>query len=754
MGYRGEDVSRTPADWGHQAPGQSSPAMGQGNAGSWVDEAQGYGNGEYDDYASDGSGYGYQRGDGYGGYPQQEQGPRSQRDAYGPQAPYGEPAGYDRPAGYGQPADYGYQQPAGADAGYGLGQGPQDPYGEQDHFRPPEPGYGAPGGVSQGYQAQNDAYGAYPARHSSGSYPIQPDGGDDGYQGRDAGNDWYGGQPAAASGAGFADTGTHALNARMIEEYGTGPSDTLRNPARGYPPAPGQPQGQGQMPGRPQLPAPAQPVISGPQAFPRTGSQEQYDDYDAYPGYGREQNLDRGGRNPTGGYPATGRNPTGEYPTTGLSPTGGYPATGRNPTGEYPAAGRTATGGYPATGRNPSGEYPTARNPTGGYPTAVRNATGEYPTTVRNASGAYPAAADSDYDAYAPDAYDQDSAYGGPDSRGRGYDGDYDNPAVGYDDFSTDDDPYQDRYDAGAGRRGGKGGKGGKGGRAKTKKSTAKRDARPASQASPGGRRPVALTLGAVFVVAVACAAAYFLILKPHSGQPNPNAGGRLPSAGASPSNQACVQQFGAYCHIESRSLDPAPLTLAELYPPVVNNETGGHVTSSFTLETSKLDTSCSGAVIGQSLITALQTGKCNQVLRASYLSGDGKIMGTIGVINLLTTNQAHYAGKVVGQNDFVAPLATRKGVASKLGQGTGVVEAQYKGHYLILTWSEFVNGATPSTTAQDNELEQFNSELVAGTANISLSERMVNGDTPADSPSVSPSASTSASPKASSSTS
>ena len=49
MGYRGEDVSRTPADWGHQ---ESSPGMGQGNAGSWVDEAQGYGNGDYDGYAS------------------------------------------------------------------------------------------------------------------------------------------------------------------------------------------------------------------------------------------------------------------------------------------------------------------------------------------------------------------------------------------------------------------------------------------------------------------------------------------------------------------------------------------------------------------------------------------------------------------------------------------------------------------------------------------------------------------------------
>jgi Mucin-like len=711
MGYRGEDVSRTPADWGHQAPRQSSPGTGQGNAGSWVDGAQGYGNDDYDNYASDGTGYGDQRGDGYGGYPQQGQGQYSQPDAYGSQAPYGEPSGYDRPAGYTQPTDHGYQQSAGPDAGYGVGQGPQSQYGQQEHFRQPEPGYDVPGG-GQGYQAPNDGYGqpnGYPARHGgSGGYPALPEG-SDGYQGRDAGNDWYGGQPAAASGAGFADTGTFAMNGRITDEYGTGPSETQRNSARGYPPAPGQ------------------PAISGPQAVPRTGAQEQYNEYDSYPDYGREQYQDGSGRNPTGGYPTTtgnptggypaaGRNATGDYPTAVRNPSGSYPAAGRNATGEYPMAVRNPSGSYPAAGRNPTGDYPTAvRNPSGSYPAAGRNPTGDYPTTVGGQTGGHPAAV-RDYDAY-----------------------DYDNPAVGYDDYATDD-PYQDRYGEGEGD-GGRGA--GTSGRAKTRKGAPKRGgAKPARQAPPGGRRPrtLALAMGTVFVVAVACAAAYFLVLKPHSSTPNPDAGGRLPTAGASPSDQACVQQYGTYCHIELRTLDPAPLTLAELFPPVVNNEANGNgnITSSFTLETTKLNTSCSGAVIGQDLISALQAGKCTQVLRASYLSGDGKMMGTIGVINLATTNGAHHAGKVVGQNDFIAPLAASKGTASKLGQGTGVVEAEYKGHYLILTWSEFVNGSTPSTLAEDNELEQFSSDLVAGTANISLSERMVNTATPAPSASAS----------------
>jgi len=42
-------------------------------------------------------------------------------------------------------------------------------------------------------------------------------------------------------------------------------------------------------------------------------------------------------------------------------------------------------------------------------------------------------------------------------------------------------------------------------------------------------------------------------------------------------------------------------------------------------------------------------------------------------VVNLSTTNQAHYAGKVVGKADFIAPLTAAKGVAKKLGKGTGI---------------------------------------------------------------------------------
>jgi hypothetical protein len=195
------------------------------------------------------------------------------------------------------------------------------------------------------------------------------------------------------------------------------------------------------------------------------------------------------------------------------------------------------------------------------------------------------------------------------------------------------------------------------------------------------------------------------------------------------------VKQLGTYCHIEAATDDPKPLTVAELFPPAFANEKDK---ASYSLVSTKEDKTCGNAVIGTALVNALKTGKCTQVMRASYVSGDNKIMGTIGVINVSTTNEAHYAGKVVGQNDFIAPLTSKKGVASKLGNGTGVVEAEFKGHYLILTWSEFVNGANPTTKAQDNQLEQFSNDLVAGTANIDLSQRMVTGVPPSPAASAS----------------
>jgi hypothetical protein len=97
-------------------------------------------------------------------------------------------------------------------------------------------------------------------------------------------------------------------------------------------------------------------------------------------------------------------------------------------------------------------------------------------------------------------------------------------------------------------------------------------------------------------------------------------------------------------------------------------------------------------------------------------------------VVNLVSSNAAQKAGKATGTQEIIAPLTSKKGPTSKLGNGAGVVQAEIKGHYLILMYAEYANLKSPSGTAQRQALEQFAADIVTGSANINLSTRMLTG--------------------------
>lgn len=258
----------------------------------------------------------------------------------------------------------------------------------------------------------------------------------------------------------------------------------------------------------------------------------------------------------------------------------------------------------------------------------------------------------------------------------------------------------------------------------------------PKSRKGRTRRRIVVSSLAVVCLIAAA-ATVYTLILKPKnsaSTAASPNA--PLPTAGASTAAApiaACQKKLGTYCHIELRTDDPSPLTVGEVFPPIFLNEKDHQ---SFQRVAIRTDTKnyCASAVFGSQLVSELKKGDCTQFLRATYVAGTGKnqIVGTIGVANLKTTNDAHYAGRVVGTNDFIAPVTTSSGPAKHVGQGNGLSQSKFKGHYLILVWSQFANSGSGSspTTAQRNDLSQFESDLVADTVNIALSQRMVGSKT------------------------
>jgi hypothetical protein len=188
-------------------------------------------------------------------------------------------------------------------------------------------------------------------------------------------------------------------------------------------------------------------------------------------------------------------------------------------------------------------------------------------------------------------------------------------------------------------------------------------------------------------------------------------------------STAAASPSLGPWRHITTRSEDPVPLTLAELFPAKFSS---GGTTATRTVD--QAGTDCLAAVLGAGLQAALHKAACTQVMRASYVTTNQQIMGTIGVLNLVDANSAQRAGQATGAAEFIDQLPAASGPTHNLTKGTGLEEAVYKGHYLILIWAEFTNLRSPTTAAQSAELKTFSNDLVSGTANTSLTSRMVIG--------------------------
>jgi hypothetical protein len=235
------------------------------------------------------------------------------------------------------------------------------------------------------------------------------------------------------------------------------------------------------------------------------------------------------------------------------------------------------------------------------------------------------------------------------------------------------------------------------------------------------------ILLACGLVLVVVAGAAYFWLASGRrpttpaaDSQPTRSAGQAAdPSPSPSP-----LSQWG---HIETRALDPVPLTLAELFPA---SFTDGGVSYAMTVQKAKVH--CAGALTGSGLITAVSHAGCTQAMRASYLSSPSTVMGTIGVLNLVTATAAEQAGKAAGPAEYIAQLPAATGPTKNLGKGTGFEAAEVKGHYLVLVWAELVDLHAPTSSAQRTELEDFISLLIQKTANVSLATRQVTGSPPA----------------------
>ena len=233
------------------------------------------------------------------------------------------------------------------------------------------------------------------------------------------------------------------------------------------------------------------------------------------------------------------------------------------------------------------------------------------------------------------------------------------------------------------------------------------------------------LLAGGLALALVAGAAGYFWLSGQHGSGPAaaaPRQSVRVPrqTQAATPTPSPSLGPWG---HIETRAADPLALTVTELFP---GRFSAGGSTYSRTVE--REGTNCAKAVIGSALQSAVKHAKCSQVMRASYLSGNRKVMGTIGVLNLISVAAAEKSGKAAGAGDFIDQLPAAKGPTHHLTKGTGLEETEIKGHYLVTVWAEFANLHPPKTKGQRLELEAFSNRLIQNTANLSLASRLVTG--------------------------
>ena len=229
----------------------------------------------------------------------------------------------------------------------------------------------------------------------------------------------------------------------------------------------------------------------------------------------------------------------------------------------------------------------------------------------------------------------------------------------------------------------------------------------------------LAVTVAMLLVLAAAATLAYGVLRSPAKPKA---AAGPTPPPKVTPST-AANPTAGPYGDIASRSSDPQPLTVAQLFPASFSLA-GQAVTRTATAAGQR----CVAALDGANIRSAVRKAHCDQVVRATYLARSQGLMGTIGVLNLSTASGAVKTIRSADAGDFIGQLKAKRGPTRKIGNGTGIEVAAAKGHYLILIWAEFTSLHKPRTSAQRTRVENFMNELLDDTANVSLTNRMLTG--------------------------
>ncbi|GAA1552726.1 hypothetical protein GCM10009678_39560 [Actinomadura kijaniata] len=162
---------------------------------------------------------------------------------------------------------------------------------------------------------------------------------------------------------------------------------------------------------------------------------------------------------------------------------------------------------------------------------------------------------------------------------------------------------------------------------------------------------------------------------------------------------------------LQSRQTDPMPLTPGEVFAKAAFKGSGGVKYARTAVRATK---GCAGTVTGAKLVAAVKKAGCTQTLRATYARGDGKLVGTVGVLNLKTENHAKYAQRAaLAKDSFLQPLPGA-GITKKIGTGEALGTAEVRGHYLVMTWVQRPDGKKIPATAH-KLVSAFGQQMIKG---------------------------------------
>jgi hypothetical protein len=159
------------------------------------------------------------------------------------------------------------------------------------------------------------------------------------------------------------------------------------------------------------------------------------------------------------------------------------------------------------------------------------------------------------------------------------------------------------------------------------------------------------------------------------------------PSAKPTPTPTPSPTETGRGLRLISRATDPRPLTLNEIFK-AGSFKAGGR---RYLMTARRSERKCLPPTHGTKFRKALTKGGCTQVLRATF--SNGKLIGTIGVINLRTQTAANSVQVTSRQKDAFILALPGAGTTKKIGQGLSLTTAEVDGHYLIMSWVQYPNG-------------------------------------------------------------